>query len=131
MLIGQNILARHKLPFQASAGGSSMSDIRTASPSMPNPARQHMIYDANRKSTGVSYLLWFFLGGFGAHRFYLGQTGTAATQLLLLLLGWIPLFIGWGVLAVWLFVDLFLIPGIAREQNMRLADRLTLGAARI
>jgi len=90
-----------------------------------------MIYDANRKSTGVAYLLWFFLGGFGAHRFYLGQTGTAVTQLLLLLLGWIPMFVGWIALGIWLFVDLFLIPGIAREQNLRLADRLTLGTARI
>jgi TM2 domain-containing membrane protein YozV len=113
-------------------GGNSMSDIRTAaSPAMANPARQHMIYDANRKSTGVAYLLWFFLGGFGAHRFYLGQTGTAVTQLLLALLGWIPMFVGWFALGIWLFVDLFLIPGIAREQNMRLADRLTLGSARI
>ncbi|HXC75087.1 MAG TPA: TM2 domain-containing protein [Sphingomicrobium sp.] len=109
-----------------------MSDIRTvASPATANPARQHMIYDANRKSTGVAYLLWFFLGGFGAHRFYLGQTGTAVTQLLLLLLGWIPMFVGWIALGIWLFVDLFLIPGIAREQNLRLADRLTLGTARI
>jgi len=87
-----------------------MSDIRTvASAATANPARQHMIYDANRKSTGVAYLLWFFLGGFGAHRFYLGQTGTAVTQLLLLLLGWIPMFVGWIALGIWLFVDLFLI----------------------
>jgi TM2 domain-containing membrane protein YozV len=94
-----------------------------------NPARQQMMYDANRKSVGVAYLLWFFLGGFGAHRFYLGQTGTAVAQLLLLLLGWLPLFAGWIVLGVWLFIDLFLIPGVAREENMRLADRLTLGSA--
>lgn len=86
-------------------------------------ARAHMMYDANKKSTGVAYLLWFFLGGFGAHRFYLGATGTAVAQLLLLLLGWLPLFLGWVLLGIWLFVDLFLIPGIAREHNMRLADR--------
>ena len=88
-------------------------------------ARKQMMYDANRKSTGASYLLWFFLGSFGAHRFYLGQTGTAVVQLLLLLLGWLPLFAGWIILGVWLFVDLFLIPGIARDENMRIADRLT------
>ena len=88
-------------------------------------ARKQMMYDAQRKSTGAAYLLWFFLGGFGAHRFYLGQTGTAVAQLLLMLLGWIPLFTGWIVLGVWWVVDLFLIPGIAREENMRVADRLT------
>ncbi len=85
-------------------------------------ARAQMMYDANKKSTGVAYLLWIFLGGFGAHRFYLGETGTAVAQLLLLLFGWLPLFIGWFVLGIWLLVDLFLIPGIARDKNMRLAD---------
>jgi TM2 domain-containing membrane protein YozV len=88
-------------------------------------ARAQMMYDANRKSTGVAYLLWFFLGGFGAHRFYLGSTGPAVAQLLLLLLGWVPLFMGWVVLGIWLLADLFLIPGIARDANMRLADRFT------
>lgn len=86
-------------------------------------ARAHMIYDANKKSTGAAYLLWFFLGAFGAHRFYLGTTGTAVVQLLLLLFGWLPLFLGWFVLGIWLIVDLFLIPGIARDKNMAIADR--------
>lgn len=31
-----------------------------------------ILYDANKKSKLVSYLLWLFLGGFGAHRFYNG-----------------------------------------------------------
>ena len=92
-----------------------------------NIARQQMVYDAHRKSTGVAYLLWFFLGSFGGHRFYLGQTGTAIVQLLLLIFGWIPLFTGWIALGLWLFVDLFLIPGLARDHNLRLADRLTIG----
>lgn len=86
-------------------------------------ARAHMMYDANKKSTGAAYLLCLFLGGFGAHRFYLGYPGTAITQLLLLLLGWLPLGLGWLVLGVWLLVDLFLIPGMVREKNMALADR--------
>jgi TM2 domain-containing membrane protein YozV len=93
-------------------------------------ARQQMIYDAHRKSTGVAYLLWFFLGGFGAHRFYLGQIGTAAAQLLLFVLGWLTLILGIGlvllaVVGIWWIVDALLIPGIARDQNLRLADRLT------
>ena len=32
-----------------------------------------MRYDANKKSVIVTYLLWFFLGMFGVHRFYLGK----------------------------------------------------------
>ena len=36
-----------------------------------------------KKSTGTAYLLWFFLSGFAAHRFYLGTTGAAVGQLVL------------------------------------------------
>ncbi len=92
--------------------------------------RAQMIYSANKKEAGVAYLLWFFVGGFGAHRFYLGATGTAVAQLLLLLLGWIPLFAGWIVLGIWLFVDLFLIPGIARDANLKLANQYVGGEFR-
>nr|WP_247714360.1 TM2 domain-containing protein [Qipengyuania aerophila] len=83
------------------------------------------MYDANRKSTGVAYLLCIFLGGFGAHRFYLGRTGTGAVQLVLWLLGWATLFIAWIPLGIWIIVDLFLIPGLARNENMSLADKFS------
>lgn len=87
--------------------------------------RAQLFYQANAKSVGVSYLLWFFLGGLGVHRFYLGRSGSGAAQMLLGLLGWLPLFLGWAVLGCWLLVDAFLIPGIARDENQRLALRLT------
>jgi len=44
------------------------------------------------KSKGIAYLLWFFLGVFSAHRFYLKKYGTAILYLLtfqLLGIGWI------------------------------------------
>lgn len=88
-------------------------------------ARSQMMYDAQRKSIGLSYVLWFFLGGLGVHRFYLGRTGSGVAQLLLGLLGWLPLFAGWLVLGVWLLVDIFLIPSIATSENSRLAYHLT------
>ncbi|MCC7394643.1 MAG: TM2 domain-containing protein [Sphingomonadaceae bacterium] len=87
-------------------------------------SRANMIYQANSKSVGLSYLLWFFLGGLGVHRFYLGRNGSAIAQLLLGLLGWIPLLTGWIVLVIWVLVDAILIPGIAREENERLANQL-------
>lgn len=92
---------------------------------MNSELRTQLEFEANKKSAGVGYLLWIFLGSFGAHRFYLGETVTGIVQLCLLLLGWIPLFIGWIVLGIWLFVDLFLIPGIAARRNMELAHHLT------
>jgi TM2 domain-containing membrane protein YozV len=44
------------------------------------------------KSKNIAYLLWFFLGIFSAHRFYLKKYGTAIFYLLTLQLvgiGWI------------------------------------------
>jgi TM2 domain-containing membrane protein YozV len=60
-------------------------------------------------SVGTAYLLWFFLGWAGAHRFYLGKVGT----------GILYLFTG-GIAGVGLFVDLFRIPSLVREANFRL-----------
>lgn len=74
-----------------------------------------------RKSIGVAYLLWIFLGGFAAHRFYLGKTGSAVAMLLLSLVGWLTLFVYVGglflaILGIWLIVDAFLIPGMVRAD---------------
>jgi TM2 domain-containing membrane protein YozV len=87
---------------------------------MDEQLRQQMVLEANRKSAGVAYVLWFFVGAFGAHRFYLDQTGSGIAQLLLLLLGWLPFLLGWVVLGIWLFIDLFLIPGIVRRKNIEM-----------
>lgn len=94
-----------------------------------------MIYDANRKSAGVAYLLWLFIGMTGAHRFYLGRTGTAATQLALFVLGLLTLvagvgFVFLGIEAVWVVFDAFLIGSIVREHNMRIADGLSKDAVK-
>lgn len=94
--------------------------------------RTQLIYDANKKSAGAAYVLWFFLGGLGAHRFYLGQTGTAVAQLILFILGWLTLVIAVGffllmAVGIWLLVDAFLIPGLVRDQNMAVANQLTGG----
>ena len=96
---------------------------------MNNPAMRAMMYDANRKSVGVAYLLWFFLGGLGGHRFYTGKTGTAVTMLALTILGILLAALGVGlvlllVAAVWEIIDAFLIPGWIRNANMLLATTL-------
>ncbi|MCP3902207.1 MAG: TM2 domain-containing protein [Planctomycetes bacterium] len=66
------------------------------------------------KSTGVAYLLWFFLGGFGAHRFYCGRTGSAFGMLGLsigsvLTAPFLIGLLGFPALFVWWIVDAFLI----------------------
>ncbi len=85
-------------------------------------AQQHMLYDAHRKSTGATYILWALLGGAGAHRFYLGRMPTAITMLILWLLGWFTAFLTWLPVIAWWLVDLFLIPGMVRQENLKVAD---------
>jgi TM2 domain-containing membrane protein YozV len=60
------------------------------------------------KSKGVAYLLWFFLGGFSAHRFYVGKIGSGILYLLtgqLLGLGWL--------------IDLFILGGLVDNYNLK------------
>lgn len=80
---------------------------------MGDDLRRQMTYERRRKSRGIAYLLWFFFGVFGVHRFYTGHTKSAVVQLVLLLTG-----IGVLVLLPWLLVDIFLIPGLVRERNL-------------
>ena len=91
-----------------------------------------MAFETSKKSTLISYLLWFFLGGFGAHRFYLGRTGSAIGMLVLLVLSSILAVVAIGALgfialAIWIIVDAFLIPGIAKSYNQELISRIESG----
>lgn len=60
------------------------------------------------KSVTTAYLLWFFLGLFGGHRFYLGKTGSGV---LFLLTGGV-VFVGW-------IIDLFTLGAQVRAVNAR------------
>jgi len=82
-------------------------------------ARTLLLYDANRKSAVVAYILWFFLGWFGAHNFYLGRKGVGIAQVLLTIS-----VIGWFITIVWVLVDAFLIPGWVRRENNLLLMQL-------
>ena len=88
-----------------------------------------MAFESSKKSAVVAYILWFFLGGFGAHRFYLGRTGSAVALLALFitsLLLTVVLIGGFGliVVGIWLIVDAFLIPGMVAEDNRKLTQRI-------
>lgn len=71
----------------------------------------------SKKSGGVAWLMFLLLGGVGAHRFYLGKTGTGAIQLILFIFGVITFGIMFIPLAIWLFVDLFLINAMVRDHT--------------
>lgn len=91
-------------------------------PYAPQPARP-------AKEVGIAYLFLLLLGGFAAHRFYLGRTGSAVALLSIWWAGWllaalivgIPLIIAGGI---WLLVDLFLLPSMVRETNAARLNQL-------
>lgn len=80
--------------------------------SFENEMRAQGDYRTLEKNTTVAYLLWIFLGMFGAHRFYVRHTGVAVAQLLLTLTVF-----GAAVTFVWVIVDAFLLPDILRRIN--------------
>ena len=79
----------------------------------------------NERSLAMAYLLWFFVGSFSAHRFYLGAAQSATVQLgfaffaIALFLAGAPWgFLGFFILTLWclwLTADLFLLPGVHRK----------------
>lgn len=54
--------------------------------------------DKKKKSKGIMYALWFFTGGVGGHRYYLGDILYAIGMTVTL-----------GGLGVWTLIDVFLI----------------------
>ncbi|MYA66811.1 MAG: TM2 domain-containing protein [Gammaproteobacteria bacterium] len=73
----------------------------------------------------VAYVLWFFLGSLGAHRFYLGRWRSAIVLILLLLLAIISYISLVGfliglllqlVIGIWLLIDAFRMPKMARRR---------------
>jgi len=85
--------------------------------------------DISPKSRLAVTLLAFFLGEFGAHRFYLGKIGTAIVMLILGILGWatIWIFVGWIFLipvGIWALIDfIFAVSGHMRDTEGRLIQK--------
>jgi TM2 domain-containing membrane protein YozV len=69
------------------------------------------------KNILVAYLLWWFLGFLGIHRFYLNRPKSGLAQLLLLALGWLPFFMGWVVLGFWWLLDAYFVYQYVEEHN--------------
>jgi TM2 domain-containing membrane protein YozV len=64
-----------------------------------------------------AYLLWLFLGLFGAHRFYVGRTGSG--------LVWLFTF---GLFGIGWIIDAFLIPEFVEEHNKQVFNKQMLAA---
>jgi TM2 domain-containing membrane protein YozV len=100
----------------------------TPGPGMSDAAAM-MHYDANKRSVLVAYLLWFFLGWFGAHRLYAGRITSGLTLLVVSMISWALTFVlvgyvGMLVVGLWVLIDAFLIPGMIRDYNARIIASL-------
>ncbi|MED4991007.1 TM2 domain-containing protein [Parageobacillus toebii] len=58
-------------------------------------------------------MLWFFLGGIGGHRYYLGKIGTGILMTITL-----------GCLGIWTLIDLFLLSGMIRKTNSEIEQKI-------
>ena len=65
-------------------------------------------YDSVKKDARVAYTIWVFLGIFGGHRFYLGDTGRSIAMLFTL-----------GGLGLWTLADVFFVGRRVRTVNGR------------
>ncbi len=70
-----------------------------------------------QKSLVVAYILWFFFGMIGAHRFYMDRTASGMIQLTIVFLQMFFIFfsinlviVSLGLLSLWVLVDAALIP---------------------
>lgn len=118
-------------------------DIARLTAHLPPPQREMIQHEYRHKADGetAAFLYCFFLGIFGAHRFYLHQWGKGFARLLLPLLA---VAAAAGVLAlgldptlivvtagplllialIWMIIDLFRIDAEVAARNLKLAERL-------
>ena len=62
--------------------------------------------DRKAKSKGIAYVIWFFLGGIGGHRYYNGNIGLGIAMTLTL-----------GGLGFWSLIDVFFIGAAVERRN--------------
>jgi TM2 domain-containing membrane protein YozV len=82
-------------------------------------ARQLLLLDSESKNLGknmfLAYVLWYFIGIFGAHRFYMKKKGSAIAMLILSIT-----IVGLIVTGIWIIVDAFLLHTWVKEHNRQL-----------
>jgi len=83
----------------------------------------------SQKSRLATTLFAFFLGQFGAHRFYIGKTGTAIAMLVLTIVGWATFwlivgFVFLGIVWVWNLIDfIFAVAGMMKDGKGLLIEK--------
>lgn len=84
-----------------------------------------VVVQVKAKDKLIAYLLWFFLGGLGFHRFYAGNIKSGVAMVALAVIGTMTSVLGIGlilfvVLGVWWLADAFLTSGMIDKANEEL-----------
>lgn len=124
-------LAKARLAFLASERARARdADDGGASESGSSVTRPGRTIIVSGKSLGTAYVLWFFLGGFSAHRFYLNTPLTAIAQvclwyvsLMMLMAGNVVAFYPLVAGGLWVLADAFLMPRLRDAANEKLRRR--------
>ncbi|MBJ7576939.1 TM2 domain-containing protein [Devosia sp. MC532] len=93
--------------------------------------RAYAQYDIEKKSPIIAYVLWFFLGYIGVHRFYLGRVVSGLIMLAMSALFALLTFVSfglfgflWFIMGAWWLIDALLIPGMISRRNNEVANRV-------
>jgi TM2 domain-containing membrane protein YozV len=93
-------------------------------------ATMMMAFQVRKKETVVAFLLWWFLGTVGGHRFYCNRPGSGAAMLVTSVLS-IPLcylfcigFAGLFAVFIWWIIDAFSIAAWVRQHNQEVMNQL-------
>ena len=86
-----------------------------------------MRLEEQKKSPVVGYLLWWFLGFFGGHRFYMGDVGTGLVMLAITLASFMTMliligYIGLVVIFIWWIIDGIKLHQQVKNYNLKLID---------
>jgi len=86
-------------------------------------AKELLLLESEVKNQGksmlVAYILWYFLGIFGGHRFYLDKKGTAITMIILDIT-----IIGLAATIIWHLIDAFMVYRYVKEINAEVESRI-------
>lgn len=80
--------------------------------------------ESQKKNQVMAYVIWWFFGFMGGHRYYFGKTGSAvAMTLIFWLLVW---FLGLGLVitVIWALVDVFMIGDWLKEDQQKTEEKV-------
>ena len=107
--------AQPQYGYAAPAGGYGQASLvapTSVAQGYQQPVVLPAITPAGFKDLGTAYILLIFFGGIGVHRFYLGSVGMGVLYLLT-----------FGLFGIGTLVDIFILAGVTRNANARIAYR--------